>query len=70
MTVYASTPRSDRKLRGGGGYRSRQTMGVTPTAEWELPYGLRMPLGAYALRRQPAHGRVRHDLGAARARSR
>jgi acetyl-CoA acetyltransferase len=48
VIVYASTPRSDRKLRGGG-YRSRQTMGVTPTAEWELPYGLRMPLGAYAL---------------------
>ena len=48
VTVYASTPRSDRKLRGGG-YRSRQTMGVTPMAEWELPYGLRMPLGAYAL---------------------
>jgi acetyl-CoA acetyltransferase len=48
VTVYASTPRSDRKLRGGG-YRSRQMMGVTPTAEWELPYGLRMPLGAYAL---------------------
>jgi acetyl-CoA acetyltransferase len=49
VIVYASTPRSDRKLRGGGGYRSRQTMGVTPTAEWELPYGLRMPMGAYAL---------------------
>ena len=49
VIVYAATPRSDRKLRGGGGYRSRQTMGVTPTAEWELPYGLRMPIGAYAL---------------------
>ena len=49
VSVYASTPRSDRKRRGGGGYRSRQTMGVTPTAEWELPYGMRMPLGAYAL---------------------
>jgi acetyl-CoA acetyltransferase len=24
-------------------------MGVTPTAEWELPFGLRMPMGAYAL---------------------
>jgi acetyl-CoA acetyltransferase len=48
VSVYAATPRSDRKLRGGG-YRSRQTMGVTPTAEWELPYGLRMPIGAYAL---------------------
>src|SRR4051812_30546172 len=48
VTVYASTPRSDRKLRGGG-YRSRQMMGVTPTSEFELPYGMRMPIGAYAL---------------------
>ena len=23
--------------------------GPTPSAEWELPYGLRMPMGAYAL---------------------
>ena len=53
VTVYASTPRSDRKLRGGGRYRSRQTMGVTPTAEWELPYGLRMPHGR-ATRSPPA----------------
>jgi acetyl-CoA acetyltransferase len=48
VTVYASTPRSDRK-RSGGSYRSRQMMGVTPTAEFELPYGMRMPIGAYAL---------------------
>lgn len=48
VSVYAATPRSDHK-RGGGGWRSRQGMGATPAAEWELPYGLRMPMGAYAL---------------------
>jgi len=58
VTVYAATPRSDR-ARGSGGYRSRQTMGATPMAEWELPYGLRMPLGAYAL----AAARHMHAFG-------
>ncbi len=48
IVVYAATPRSDHK-RGAEGYRSRQTMGLTPMVEWELPYGLRMPMGAYAL---------------------
>ena len=48
VVVYAATPRSDHK-RGQGGYRSRAMLGQTPTAEWELPYGMRMPMGAYAL---------------------
>jgi acetyl-CoA acetyltransferase len=49
ITVYAATPRSDHK-RGSGGFRSRQMQGgVTPMAQWELPYGMRMPMGAYAL---------------------
>jgi len=44
---YAATPRSSFK-RGQGGFRSRQAMGgPSPQAEWELPYGLRMPMGAY-----------------------
>jgi acetyl-CoA acetyltransferase len=44
--VYAATPRSDRR-RGGGG---RPPMpGPNPMLEWEMPYGLRMPMGAYAL---------------------
>jgi acetyl-CoA acetyltransferase len=45
--VYAATPRSDRK-RGGG---SRRRGGADPDAmaEWEWPYGMRMPMGAYAL---------------------
>jgi acetyl-CoA acetyltransferase len=49
VVVYAATPRSNFK-RGGAGYTSRQGLpGPTPSAEFELPYGLRMPMGAYAL---------------------
>jgi acetyl-CoA acetyltransferase len=45
--VYAATPRSDRNRRNGGGYRPMP--GPNPAMEWELPYGLRMPMAAYAL---------------------
>ncbi len=46
--VYAATPRSDRKQRrGGNGFRGMP--GPNPMLEWEMPYGLRMPMGAYAL---------------------
>jgi acetyl-CoA acetyltransferase len=49
VIVYAATPRSSFK-RGSGGYTSRQAIpGLTASAEWELPYALRMPMGAYAL---------------------
>ena len=49
VVVYAATPRSSFK-RGRGGFGSRQLAGgVTPQAEWEMPYGQRMPMGAYAL---------------------
>lgn len=58
VVVYAATPRSDHKS-GRGGWRSRSTMGATPAAEWELPHGLRMPMGAYAL----AASRHMHDYG-------
>ena len=62
--VYASTPRGDRKraaeataARGpGGGGRGRggggpgmMMGGPNPGLEWEAPYGLRTPMGAYAL---------------------
>ncbi|HEY8527164.1 MAG TPA: acetyl-CoA acetyltransferase [Acidimicrobiales bacterium] len=48
--VYAATPRSDR-ARGGGGRMGRGFAfpGPNPQAEWEMPYGLRQPMGAYAL---------------------
>jgi acetyl-CoA acetyltransferase len=49
--VYASTPRGDRERGGGGsGFGGRGPMpGPNPMAEWEMPYGMRMPMGAYAL---------------------
>lgn len=45
--VYAQTPRGDRvrsvRRRGGGGG------GDDPMMEWEIPFGLRLPVGGYAL---------------------
>ena len=43
--VYAATPRSDRKQGRPG--RRRQNSG--PAAEWEQPYGLRLPMAPYAM---------------------
>jgi acetyl-CoA acetyltransferase len=45
--VYASTPRSDR--RRPGDQRRGPPPGPNPALEWEVPYGLRLPMGAYAL---------------------
>ncbi|MCG8589186.1 MAG: acetyl-CoA acetyltransferase [Proteobacteria bacterium] len=47
--VYAATPRSDRKRRRAGGRRGGGRAGFEATLEWELPYGLRGPMGSYAL---------------------
>jgi acetyl-CoA acetyltransferase len=47
--VYAATPRSDRRRQGGSGLRRRGRAGAEPMMEWEMPYGLRMPMGPYAL---------------------
>ena len=48
VSVYAATPRSDRsrrrRRRGGGA-----SPGPNPMAEWDMPYGLRLPMGPYAL---------------------
>ena len=46
--VYAATPRGDRGRKNGGG-RPGPMPGPNPMFEWEMPYGLRMPMGAYAL---------------------
>jgi acetyl-CoA acetyltransferase len=47
ISVYASNPRSDRKR---GMARGRPNFpGPNPALEWELPYGIRMPMGPYAL---------------------
>jgi acetyl-CoA acetyltransferase len=47
VSVYAATPRSDRKQGRPGGFGPPP--GPNPMHEWELPYGLRLPMGAYAL---------------------
>ncbi|MCZ7536620.1 MAG: acetyl-CoA acetyltransferase [Acidimicrobiia bacterium] len=46
VSVYASTPRSDRKRPGSG--RRPQMSGPNPMADWELPYGNAL-MGSYAL---------------------
>lgn len=53
--VYAATPRRDRKRAaagnggGGAGGRFRRWGPPPPGTEWEMAYGLRAPMGAYAL---------------------
>jgi acetyl-CoA acetyltransferase len=62
VSVYAATPRSDRTRRrggGGGGGGGRFRPGPNPMMEWELPYGLRIPMGPYAL----AAARHMHEFG-------
>lgn len=60
ISVYAATPHSDRGrraagggMRGGGGRGGMGGMmgggGYTPAAEFEMPYGLRAPMGAYSM---------------------
>jgi acetyl-CoA acetyltransferase len=44
VSVYAANPRST-KWRGG----RPQMPGPNPMLEWEMPYGMRMPMGPYAL---------------------
>ena len=48
VSVYASTPRSDRKRPGSGGGWRPGMMGPNPQADWELPYGNAL-MGSYAL---------------------
>lgn len=53
LVVYAALPRSSFKKGGAGfgGNAQRAALAgvVTPMIEWELPYGMRAPMGAYAL---------------------
>jgi acetyl-CoA acetyltransferase len=54
VSVYAATPRSDRRRSTGaggfgGGPGGGRPMGPNPAVEWEVPFGLRLPMGAYAL---------------------
>ncbi len=64
VSVYAATPRSDRtRARAGGGAggggRRGGLGGPNPLIEWDLPYGLRTPMGPYAL----AASRHMHEYG-------
>ncbi len=47
--VYAATPRSDRRRGSGRPRRWPSFDSYDPGAEFERPYGLRMPMGPYAL---------------------
>jgi acetyl-CoA acetyltransferase len=47
--VYAATPRSDRKRKVRGRFPGMGVGGYDPMGEFERPYGLRMPMGPYAL---------------------
>jgi acetyl-CoA acetyltransferase len=57
VSVYASTPRSDRTQKRP--VTRRFPAGPNPMAEWEWPFGLRMPMGPYAL----AASRHMHEFG-------
>ncbi len=57
VSVYASTPRSDRTRRRPR--TGRGMAGPNPVAEWELPFGIRLPMGPYAL----AAARHMHEFG-------
>lgn len=57
VSVYAATPRSDRTQ--GRRREWRRPAGPNPMAEWDLPYGLRTPMGPYAL----AAARHMHEFG-------
>jgi acetyl-CoA acetyltransferase len=49
LVVFAQTPRADRRKGIPSAPRPSMPPGQNPIAEWELPYGLQMPKGAYAL---------------------
>ena len=57
VSVYAATPRSDRTQ--GRQREWRRPGGPNPMAEWDMPYGLRTPMGPYAL----AAARHMHEFG-------
>jgi len=57
VSVYASTPRRDRAAGRRGSRRGPAA--DNPAVEWDVPYGLRMPMGPYAL----AAARHMHEFG-------
>ena len=65
VVVYAATPKSSFK-KGGPGFGSRQVgISASPSTEFEIPFGLRMPMGGYALaasRHQHVYGTTAEQL--------
>ena len=64
LVVFAQTPRADRAAAersggNGGGGRPGGWGGPNPMLEWEIPYGMQMPKGAYTL----AASRHMHEYG-------
>ena len=59
LVVFAQTPRADRAAGDVAGGGRPGPPGPNPMLEWEAPYGLRMPVGAYAL----AANRHMHTYG-------
>ncbi|HMK10053.1 MAG TPA: hypothetical protein VK461_00575, partial [Acidimicrobiales bacterium] len=62
VSVYASTPRSDRKRATGEGSQQRRPGGGggnDAAIEFEVPYGLRAPIAPYAL----SASRHMHEFG-------
>ena len=53
VVSYAQTPKSTFKRGGarflGGGPPATGDLDAAPRVEWELPYGIQLPIGAYAL---------------------
>ena len=59
VVVFAQTPRADRAAGDAGQFGRPGGWGPNPMVEWESPYGLQMPKGAYAL----AANRHMHEFG-------
>jgi acetyl-CoA acetyltransferase len=52
ISVHVQIPQTARRnpaAAGGGGFRPPGGLGASPMMEWEMPYGLLMPIGGYAL---------------------
>ena len=65
VSVYANTPRSDRSRKRS--VTRPALAGPNPMVEWEVPYGLRQPMGPYALaasRHMAEYGTTSEQLAA------
>lgn len=66
LVVFAQTPRADRAAGEAPSWGRPGPSGPNPMLEWEAPYGLQMPMGAYALaanRHMHTYGTTSEQLG-------